>query len=76
MIRKKQARKTWHDLTPKQQTAVLTLGSIQIALAVTAWTDLVFRPSGQVRGSKAKWAGVIAVNFIGPIFYFARGIRR
>ena len=76
MIPKKNARKTWHDLTPKQQASVLTLASIQVVLAATAWTDLARRPSDQVRGSKRKWAAVIAVNFIGPVLYFVRGIRR
>lgn len=76
MIRKKSARKTWSDLTPKQRAAVLTLASIQISLAATAWTDLAFRSPDTVRGSKGKWAVIIAVNTVGPIIYFARGIRR
>lgn len=71
----KKARR-WSDLSPGEQTAVLTLASLQVSLAVTAWTDLAFRPAGQVNGRKAVWAAVIAVNFVGPALYFTRGIRR
>ncbi|RIK00885.1 MAG: hypothetical protein DCC47_22275, partial [Acidobacteria bacterium] len=39
----------------------------------TAWTDLARRPADRVAGSKAKWAAIIAVNWIGPITYFRRG---
>jgi hypothetical protein len=66
----------WQDLSSRQQTAVLTLASVQMALAAAAWTDLAFRPRAQLRGGKAKWAALIAINFIGPVAYFVRGIRR
>lgn len=69
-------KKTWSDLTPTQQTALLTAAAVQISLAATAWVDLARRPVDQVRGSKAAWAAAIAVNFIGPISYFAFGRRR
>lgn len=69
-------KKRWKDLSSGQRAAVLTMGSIQLALAATAWTDLARRPSTQVRGSKVKWAATIAINFIGPALYFTRGIRR
>lgn len=69
-------KRHWKDLTAGQQAAVLTLASVQLSLAVTAWTDLAFRPADQVRGGKAKWAGIIAINFLGPALYFARGIQR
>ncbi len=73
---RKWPRKSWSDLTPKQQASVLTLISIQLALAGTAWTDLAFRSSDEVRGKKANWAAIIAVNYVGPVLYFTRGIRR
>lgn len=66
----------WKDLTPGQQTALLTLASVQVSLAATAWADLALRPAEEVHGSKGKWAAVIAVNFVGPVLYFRRGIRR
>jgi len=67
--------KNWRDLSDGQRAAVLTLMSAQVALAVSAWTDLATRPSDQVNGSKTKWAAVIAVNFIGPVLYFTKGRR-
>jgi hypothetical protein len=70
------ARRSWSDLTPKQQTAVLVLGSIQMSLAATAWADLATRPAQQVNGSKVRWVFVIAINFFGPLAYFRWGRRR
>ena len=69
-------KKSWNELSDGQKTALLTLMSVQVSLAVTAWTDLAFRPAEQVRGSKGRWAAIIAVNFIGPALYFLRGRRR
>lgn len=69
-------RTRWKDLGPARQTVLLVLASVQVALAVTAWTDLARRPAEQVRGRKAAWAAAIAVNFIGPVLYFRRGVRR
>ncbi|HRO30456.1 MULTISPECIES: PLD nuclease N-terminal domain-containing protein [Micrococcaceae] len=66
----------WRDLSPREQAGILTLASVQVSLAVTAWVDLARRPAGQVNGRKAVWAAVIAVNFVGPVLYFLRGRRR
>jgi hypothetical protein len=63
----------WSDLTRGQRTVVLAAGSLQVALALTAWTDLARRPATQVNGSKARWAAIIAVNVIGPISYLRWG---
>jgi len=71
-----QANRRWADLSPRQQAAVLTLASVQLSLAATAWTDLARRPARQVNGSKAIWALVIAINFVGPLAYFRWGRRR
>lgn len=65
----------WQDLSDRQRTTILVLGSVQMSLAATAWADLVCRPSADVNGSKVKWAAIIAINFVGPIAYFARGRR-
>lgn len=67
------AKKTWSDLTSAQQAAVLVAGSVQLALAATAWADLATRDASEVNGSKAKWAAIIAINFVGPVMYFAKG---
>jgi Phospholipase_D-nuclease N-terminal len=66
-------RRRWSDLTPAQQTAVLVLGSVQLSLAATAWTDLARRPAARVRGPKLLWALVIAVNWVGPLAWFRWG---
>jgi hypothetical protein len=68
--------KKWSELSNTGKTLVLTLASVQVSLAATAWADLAFRPAEQVNGSKAKWAAIIAVNFFGPLAYFRWGRRR
>ena len=70
------ARRRWNDLSRAQKTAVLTLASVQLSLAATAWADLATRPAGSVNGSKRLWALIIAINFFGPIAYFRWGRRR
>jgi Phospholipase_D-nuclease N-terminal len=69
-------RRDWSDLTPRQRRAVLVLGSVQLSLAATAWTDLAKRPASLVNGSKLRWALIIAINFVGPLSYFRWGRRR
>ena len=69
------SKKKWSDLSPRAKTVILTLASVQISLAATAWADLATRPSEEVSGSKAKWAAIIAVNFVGPLAYFRLGRR-
>lgn len=68
-------KKRWNDLTDTQKTVLLTLISVQVSLAATAWADLASRPAAKVKGSKGKWAAIIAINFIGPLLYFTRGRR-
>jgi len=67
------AKKKWSDLTSAQQTTILVAGSVQLALAATAWMDLATRDASEVNGSKGRWAAVIAINFVGPLAYFAKG---
>jgi phospholipase D-like protein len=69
-------RRTWSDLSERQRTAVLVATSVQLSLAATAWVDLFRRPAAQVNGSKARWAAVIGINFVGPVSYFLWGRRR
>lgn len=70
------ARRRWNELTDGEKAAILVAASVQISLAATAWIDLARRPAAQVRGPKPLWAVAIAVNFVGPISYFAVGRRR
>ena len=67
------SKKSWSDLSPRGKTVILTLASVQISLAATAWADLASRPSEQVNGSKAKWAAITAISFFGPFAYFRWG---
>jgi len=69
------AKKRWADLSPRERAVILALGSVQLSLAATAWTDLARRDRDQVNGSKGKWAAIIAVNFLGPLSYFRWGRR-
>ena len=69
-------RKTWSDLTDRQKTALLVTASVQLSLAATAWVDLARRPRNQVNGPKGAWAAALAVNFVGPISYFAFGRKK
>lgn len=73
--RGKKSRK-WSDLSDRQKAVVLVMGSIQLSLAATAWTDLAKRPPEQVNGPKLAWTAIIAINFVGPILYFVIGRRR
>jgi hypothetical protein len=65
----------WSELSDRQQKVLLIGASVQLALAATAWANLAIRPALLVNGRKDVWAAVIAVNFVGPIAYFARGRR-
>lgn len=65
--------RSWSELSPTAQTALLTAACVQVSLAVTAWVDLARRPAGQVRGPKPVWAAVIALDFVGPVAYFVKG---
>jgi hypothetical protein len=69
-------RRRWRDLSPRQRAAVVVLGTVQLALAVAAWTDLARRAPAEVAGRKGVWAAVIAVNWVGPLAWFRWGRRR
>ena len=56
-----------------RRVALAVLAALQLALAASAWTDLARRPARLVRGPKWIWALVIAVNFVGPLWYFRWG---
>ncbi|NOJ58859.1 PLD nuclease N-terminal domain-containing protein [Arthrobacter sp. 260] len=71
----KKSRK-WSDLSDRQKAMTLVMGSIQLSLAATAWTDLAKRPPEQVNGPKLAWTAIIAINFVGPVLYFVIGRRR
>src|SRR4051794_1662763 len=61
------AAKKWSQLSSGQQAAIIVVGSVQLALAATAWADLARRPAAEVEGGKARWAAIIAINVVGPL---------
>ncbi|HET6531102.1 MAG TPA: PLD nuclease N-terminal domain-containing protein [Actinoplanes sp.] len=70
------AAKRWDELAAWQQAAVVVLGVVEVVLTSKAAVDLVRRPRAQVRGPKALWAPVLAVQPFGPVAYLAFGRRR
>lgn len=69
-------KKTWSELSDAQKTAILVVGSVELALTATALVDLARRPAEQVRGRKALWALGVLVQPVGPIAYLAWGARK
>ena len=70
---KKTPKKQWKDMSPGRRTGTMVFSAVQVSLALAAWIDLARRPANQVKGKKGIWAGIIAVNYIGPIAYFLKG---
>ena len=66
-------RRRWAELSSTQRGVVVAVATVQLSLAAAAWADLATRPADQVRGRKAMWAALIAVNFVGPLAYFRWG---
>ncbi len=63
----------WSELSAAQRVSLVVATAVQLSLAAWAWRDLARRPAELVNGSKRVWGAVIAVNFIGPVLYLARG---
>ncbi|MGP3536213.1 PLDc N-terminal domain-containing protein [Microbacterium sp. RD1] len=62
-------------LSPRARTGLGLLGLVQVVFAFLAYWDLWLRNSREVRGPKPVWIPVILVNWLGPLAYFAFGIR-
>ena len=60
---------------PGQRAAMLIVGSVELALTVTALVDLIRRPADHVRGDKRLWALGVFVQPVGPIAYLTWGAR-
>jgi len=67
------AKKTWTDLSPAQQKAVIFAGAAEVVLTVAALTDLCRRPRAAVRGPKLIWAAACLVQPVGPLAYLTKG---
>ncbi len=70
------SKKTWSELSDAQKTAILVVGSVELALTATALVDLARRPAEQVHGRKALWLLGILVQPVGPVVYLAWGAHK
>lgn len=70
------SKKRWSDLSTEQRAGIVGAGVVQMGLLVAALLDLRRRPADEINGSKAVWAAVSFVNFVGPLAYFLLGRKR
>jgi hypothetical protein len=66
-------KKRWSDLSGCQQTAIASMGIVEVGLLAAALWDLAHRKAEEVRGPRAMWAALSLVDFVGPIAYFTIG---
>jgi len=70
-------KQRWRDLSTSQRAAIIGFAGAALTLALFAERDLARRPADQIRGSKRRWAVIIAMNWLlGPLAYFRFGVRR
>lgn len=69
-------KKSWSDLSPAQQKAIIVAGAAEIVVTAAALRDLTRRPKAAVRGPKALWVLALAVQPVGPLAYFKKGRRK
>lgn len=68
-------KKSWSDLSDGQKVGVIIGAALQFGLLVAALWDLAHRSADEVRGDRRIWAGVVFINWIGPLAYFTIGRR-
>ncbi len=66
-------KKRWSDLSLTQKCAIVTGGTIQVGLLALGLWDLAHRRADEVRGDRRLWAGLMFIDWFGPIAYFAYG---
>lgn len=66
-------KRKFSDLSPVARVGIVVAGTVQVSLAVLAFTDLAGRPKEEVNGPKPAWIPVILVNWFGPLTYFFFG---
>jgi hypothetical protein len=66
-------KKHWDDFSGSQKTGIVVLAAAQIGLLAAALWDLAHRDAEEVRGDRRVWTGLVFVNWIGPLAYFALG---
>ena len=65
--------KHWADLSASGKIGIVVGGAFQIGLLVAGLWDLAHRTATEIRGDRRLWLGLMFVNWIGPIAYFAYG---
>ena len=68
-------KKNWADLSTGQRLAVIILGTIQMGLLIAALWDIAHRDPEEIRGDRRMWAGIVFINWFGPLAYFTIGRR-
>lgn len=66
-------KKRWADFSVNQRAGIVVLATAQIGLLAAALWDLAHRDAEDVRGDRRVWTGLVFVNWIGPLAYFAVG---
>lgn len=66
-------RKSWRDFSSAQKVLTVVAGAVELVLTTIAATDLAHRDAAGVRGPKALWVPVLAVQPFGPIAYLLFG---
>jgi hypothetical protein len=67
------AKRSWSELTDSQKAGVIIAGALQLGLLAAALWDLAHRKPEEVRGDRRLWAGLVFINWIGPLAYFTIG---
>jgi Phospholipase_D-nuclease N-terminal len=66
-------KRRWADFSSSQKVALIVAATLQVGLLVAALWDLAHRSADQVRGDRRMWAGLVFINWIGPLAYFTVG---
>ena len=66
-------KKRWADLSEVQKIGIILMGTMQLGLLASGLWDLAHRTPAEVRGDRRLWAGLMFLDWIGPIAYFAYG---
>jgi len=67
------AKTSWSDFSGGQKAGIVVLSTVQLGLLAAALWDLAHRGADEVRGDRRMWAGLVFINFIGPLAYFTMG---
>ena len=69
-------KRRWGDLSGTQKAGIITLSTVQLGLLGGALWDLGHRTAEEVRGDRRMWAGIVFINWIGPLAYFTVGRKK